>query len=108
MLPGPPPNLVKYKIKISHAHNLTAAIELAGLQSHRLRNTVTNDSIALSAQPLLWGRFRADSFCVPGKRADGLGLVRTDCPADGKNGWLRASNERTNERNSRESEEVPP
>jgi hypothetical protein len=65
MLPGPPPNLVKSKIKINPAHNLTAAIELAGVQSHRIRNTVTNDSIAPNAQPLIWGVFARIRFAVP-------------------------------------------
>lgn len=64
MLPGPPPNLVKYKSKITPAHNLTTEIELAGVQTHRIRNTVTNDSIALSAQPLFWGVFVRIRFAL--------------------------------------------
>ena len=55
---------------------------------YRTRRPVTNDSIALSGEPLTWGapvRIRV-GFFVNGQ--PGLVRVRTDCSAQGKNGQL--------------------
>lgn len=57
MLPGPPPNLKKSKIKTTRSPGPTTANDFASAYSHCIRNTVTNDSIAQSAQPLIWGVF---------------------------------------------------
>jgi hypothetical protein len=57
LLPGPPPNLAKSKAKASHPQGRAPSKDSAGVHSRHIRNTVTNDSIAPSAQPLIWGAF---------------------------------------------------
>jgi hypothetical protein len=78
--------------------------DLVRVCSHCLATTVTNDSIAPNAQPLIWGAFVRIRFAPPGKRAAGLGFVRTNYFAEPKNVRVRASRASTSERNSRESE----
>jgi hypothetical protein len=107
ILPGPPPNLLKSKIQTSHPPGRAPSRGLADLQSHRIRNTVTNDSIAPISQPLIWGVFVRDLFASPGHRAAGVGFASTDCSAEHKDGWLRALRASTKERNCRESNTSP-
>jgi hypothetical protein len=57
MLPGPPPNSAKCKIKTIHPPGRALSSERAGLHSRLIRNTVTYDSIAPISQPLIWGAF---------------------------------------------------
>jgi hypothetical protein len=107
ILPGPPPNLLKYKIQPSRPPGRAPSRDFADLHSHRIRKTVTNDSIAPIAQPLIWGVFVRDPFASPGSRAAGVGFARMDCSAERKNGWLRALRASTKERNCRESDTSP-
>ncbi len=53
----PPPILGPTEIASRQPTPQSAALDFAGLLSHPIRNTVTNDSIASSAQGLLWGAF---------------------------------------------------
>jgi hypothetical protein len=97
ILPGPPPNLLKSKIQTGLPPGRAPSRDFAYLHSHRIRNTVTNDSIAPIAQPLIWGVFVRDLFASPGNRAAGVGFARTGCSAERKNGWLKALRASTKE-----------
>jgi hypothetical protein len=56
-LPGPPPILGPTEMASCQPMMHAAALDSGGAHSRRIRNTVTNDSIAPNAQSLIWGVF---------------------------------------------------